>query len=187
VGEKFGAKNASQITSKFFSTVGLGLDIAAEATDIVASAIVTAGILVGATEGAVITLPGGGTSIVTGAAGASVGWATAEIGVKPFLVAGNLLASAAFAATVSSELISGDTGFEHTFSINSEGVELNSQVAIGSASQVSMLATTAGWISPLAYPSFVIQTISVLGDLEVISPPPVEVEVELNWGELEER
>ena len=175
-GEKlFGVKNASDVLSSAMSIIGLGLDIAAGAVDFAASAIVTTGIVVGATGGAVITLPGGGTAVVTGAAGASVGWATAELGVKPLILAGNALASLATLATVSSELISGDTGFESALGISAEGVEMSSQVAIGSASQVSTWATTAGWISPLAYPSLGIQTVAILGDLGVVSPPPISI------------
>jgi RHS repeat-associated protein len=175
VGERLGVENASDIVSGAMSNIGLGLDIAAGAVDFAASAIVTTGIVVGATGGAVITLPGGGTAVVTGAAGASVGWATAELGVKPLILAGNALASLATLATVSSELISGDTGFESALGISAEGVEMSSQVAIGSASQVSTWATTAGWISPLAYPSLGIQTVAILGDLGVVSPPPISI------------
>jgi hypothetical protein len=177
-GNKFGVENASTKVSKAASYIGLGLDLVAEATDVAASAIVTAGIVVGATSGAAITLPGGGTAVVTGAAGASVGWATAEIGVRPLILAGNTLASFATGFSVGSELISGDTGFESTLDISSEGVELNSQVAIGSASQVSTFATTSGWTSPLAYPSLSVQTIAVLGDLGVISPPPINIRLD---------
>jgi RHS repeat-associated protein len=175
VGERLGVENASDIVSGAMSNIGLGLDIAAGAVDFAASAIVTTGIVVGATGGAVITLPGGGTAVVTGAAGASVGWATAELGVKPLILAGNALASLATLATVSSELISGNTGFESALGISAEGVEMSSQVAIGSASQVSTWATTAGWISPLAYPSLGIQTVAILGDLGVVSPPPINI------------
>ncbi|MEW6179173.1 MAG: RHS repeat-associated core domain-containing protein [Chloroflexota bacterium] len=187
LGEKLGVENASDIVSGAMSNIGLGLDIAAEAVDFAASAIVTTGIVVGATGGAVITLPGGGTAVVTGAAGASVGWATAELGIRPLIIAGNFLASGATLTTVLSELISGDTGFESTLVISAEGIELNSQVAVGSASQVSIFATTAGWISPIAYPSLLIQTGTVLGDLGVISPPPIKMEFRLKRGELEVR
>ncbi len=187
VGGKLGVKNASDIVSGAMSTIGLGLDIAAEAIDFAASAIVTTGIVVGATGGVAITLPGGGMAVVTGTAGASVGWATAEIGVRPLILAGNALASFATGFTVGSDLISGDTGFESTLGISSEGVEMNSQVAVGSASQVSTFATTAGWISPLAYPSLLIQTGAVLGDLGVISPPPIKMEFRLKRGELDVR
>ena len=44
---------------------------------------------VGAIGGAAITLPGGGTTIVTGAVGAPVGWAMTEAGVRPLILAGN--------------------------------------------------------------------------------------------------
>jgi hypothetical protein len=184
-GENLGVKNASKTVSGAASTIGLGLDIAAEALDLAASAIVTTGIGVGATGGAAVTLPGGGTAVVTGVAGASVGWATAEIGVRPLLTAGNFLASGATLATVSSELISGDTGFKSTISIETGRVELNSQVAVGSASQVSAFATTAGWISPLAYSSLLIQTGAVLGDLGIISPPPIKKEFKLDRRKME--
>ncbi len=60
-------------------------------------------------------------------------------------------------------------------SIGAEGVEMSSQVAIGLASQVSAWATTAGWISPLAYPSLGIQTVAILGDLGVVFPPPISI------------
>ncbi|HXF84636.1 MAG TPA: RHS repeat-associated core domain-containing protein [Anaerolineales bacterium] len=176
IGKRLGVENASQIVSEAVSTMSLGFDIAAEVVDFAASAIVTTGIIVGATAGAAITLPGGETAVVTGVAGASVGWATTELGVKPLILAGNALASLATLATVSSELISGDTGFEATLGISAEGVKMSSQVVIGSASQVSILATTAGWISPLAYPSLGMQTVAIMGDLGVISPPPINIE-----------
>ena len=174
-GNLLGMKNASDIASSGLSTIGLGLDITAGAVDFAASAIVTTGMIVGATGGAAITLPGGGTAVVTGAAGASVGWAMTEIGVKPLILAGNFLASTATLATVLSELISGDTGFEYALGINSKGVEMSSQVAIGSASQVSIWATTVGWVSPLAHLSLGIQTVAILGDLGIISPPPISI------------
>lgn len=183
-GEKlFGVKNASDVLSNAMSTFSLGADVAAEALDIAASTIVATGTVIGATSGAAITLPGGGTAVVTGAAGASVGWAMAETGVRPLIFAGNLLASASTISTVGSELISGDTGYEYTFDVNSERAELGGRVAIGSGSQISTLATSAGWISPIAYPSLLIQTGAVLGDLGVISPPPIQQKFNLRWGD----
>ena len=199
VGEKLGVENASDIVSDAMSTLGLGLDIVAEVVDFAASAIVTTGIVVGATAGVIITLPGGGIAAVTGSAGASVGWATAELGVKPLILAGNALASLATLATISSELISGDTGFETTLGISSAGIELTSQVVVGSTSQVSTWATAAGWISPLAYPSLAIQTVAILGDLGVVAPRPISIglaasfpkepkaEFRLKFGDLEVR
>jgi hypothetical protein len=180
-------KNASDVLSNAMSTFSLGADVAAEALDIAASAIVATGTVIGATSGAAITLPGGGTAVVTGAAGASVGWAMAEIGVRPLIFAGNLLASASTISTVGSELISGDTGYEYTFDVSSVGAELSGRVAIGSGSQISALATSAGWISPIAYPSLLIQTGAVLGDLGVISPPPIQQKFHLRWGDKEMR
>jgi len=198
-GERLGVENVSDVVSGAMADIGLGLDLAAGAIDFAASVIVTSGIVVGATGGAVLTLPGGGTAVVTGAAGASIGWATAELGVKPLILAGNALASLATLTTVSSELISGETGFESALSISAEGVEMSSHVAIDSASQVSIWATTAGWISPLAYPSLGIQTVAILGDLGVVSPPPIriglaasfpkepKVEFRLRFGDVEVR
>jgi hypothetical protein len=169
------------------STFSLGADIVAEALDIVASTIVATGTVIGATGGAAITLPGGGTAVVTGAAGASVGWAMAEIGVRPMIFAGNLLASASTISTVVSELISGDTGYEYTFDVSAEGAELYGRVAIGSGSQISTIATFAGWASPIAYPSLLIQTGAVLGDLGIISPPPIQQKFNLRWKDKETR
>jgi hypothetical protein len=169
------------------STFSLGADVAAEALDIAASTIVATGTIIGATSGAAITLPGGGTAVVTDAAGASVGWAMTEIGVRPLILAGNLLASASTISTVGSELISGDTGYEYTFDVGSKGAELSGRVAIGSGSQISTLATSAGWVSPIAYPSLLIQTGAVLGDLGIISPPPIQQEFNLGWGNKEKR
>ncbi|MFZ6021256.1 MAG: hypothetical protein ACOYXO_16790 [Chloroflexota bacterium] len=168
-------ENSSDVVSGVMADIGLGLDIAAGVIDFAASAIVTSGIVVGATGGAVLTLPGGGTAIVTGTAGASMGWMTAELGVKPLILAGNALASLATLATVSSELISGDTGFEFSLGVSEKGVEMSSQVTIGSASQVGTWATAAGWVSPLAYPSLGIQTVAILGDLGMVSPPPISI------------
>jgi RHS repeat-associated protein len=183
----FGVKNASDVLSNAMSTFSLGADVAAEALDIAASTIVATGTVIGATGGAAITLPGGGTAVVTGAAGASVGWAMAEIGVRPLIFAGNLLASASTISTVGSELISGDTGYEYTVDVGAEGAELYGRVAIGSGSQISTLATSAGWASPIAYPSLLIQTGAVLGDLGVISPPPIQQKFNLRWGYKEKR
>ena len=182
LGNKLGIENASNIVSKAASTIGLGLDALAGVTDIAASTIVTGGIVVGGTSGAAITLPGGGTTIVTGGAGASVGWATTELGVQPLIRAGNLLASGATAANVFSDLISGDTGLEYNINVSSTGIELNGRIAISSSSQVSAVTTTAGWISPLSYPSLVLQTGAILGDLGIISPPPINKEFNLKWN-----
>jgi hypothetical protein len=181
LGEKLGIDNASGIVSNIASKVGLGLDALAGVTDIAASTIVTGGIVVGGTSGAAITLPGGGTAIVTGGAGASVGWATTELGVRPFITAGNFLASGATLANAFSDLVSGDTGLEYNISASSTGIELNGRIAISSSSQVSAVTTTAGWISPLSYPSLVLQTGAILGDLGVISPPPINKEFNLRW------
>jgi RHS repeat-associated protein len=174
-GEKLGVENASETISGAMSTMGLVFDVVAGAFDFAASVIITAGIVSGAAGGAAITLPGGGTAVVTGAAGAGVGWVTAEIGVRPLILLGNASASVATLLTVSSELISGDTGFKTTLGISSSEIKLNSQVAVGSSSQVSIWATTAGWISPLAYPSLGIQTVAILGDLGEVSPPPISM------------
>jgi RHS repeat-associated protein len=187
-GEKlFGVKNANEVLSNAMSAFSLGADVAAEALDIAASAIVATGTVIGATGGAAITLPGGGTAIVTGAAGASVGWAMAETGVRPLIFAGNLLASASTISTVGSELISGDTGYEYTLDVGSEGTELSGRVAIGSGSQVSTISSFAGWVSPITYPSLLIQTGAVMGDLGVISPPPINLKFNLQWGDKERR
>ncbi len=183
VGDMFGIEHGSEIASDLLSQFGLGFDIAAAALDVASSAIVTTGIIVGAISGAAITLPGGGTAVVTGGAGASVGWATAETAVRPLIIAGNILASGATLATVYSDIISGDTGYDYTLDISSGGVELNGQVAIGSASQTSIFSMTAGWESPLAYPSALIQTEAILGDLGIISPPPIKKEFRLKWRE----
>src|SRR4030042_6436658 len=182
LGEKLGIDNASDIVSNAVSKVGLGLDALAGVTDIAASTIVTGGIVVGGTSGAAITLPGGGTAIVTGGAGASVGWATTELGVQPLIRAGNLLASGATAANVFSDLISGDTGLEYNVNVSTTGIELNGRIAVSSSSQVSAVTTTAGWISPLSYPSLVLQTGAILGDLGIISPPPINKEFNLKWN-----
>jgi hypothetical protein len=175
IGEQFGIENFSQIASEATSTAGLILDTTAEAVDFAASAIVTTGIAFGATSGAVIALPGGGTALVTGGTGASVGWAMTEIGVRPLIMTGNILASFATLATMSSELISGETSFEAILSIDSGGFDLCGHLVIGSASQVSILATAAGWIVSLSYLSLGIQTMAVLGDLGVISPKPIVI------------
>jgi hypothetical protein len=180
-GEKLGIENASDIVSNVASKVALGLDALAGVTDIAASTIVTTGIVVGGTSGAAITLPGGGTAIVTGGAGASVGWATTELGVRPLINAGNFLAIGATVANTFYDLILGDTGLEYNISASSEGIELNGRIAISSSSQVSAVTTTAGWISPLSYPSLLLQTGAILGDLGVISPPPINKEFNLKW------
>jgi RHS repeat-associated protein len=185
LGEKLGINNASDIVSNVASNIALGLDVLAGATDIAASTIVTAGIVVGGTSGAAITLLGGGTAVVTGGLGASVGWATTEIGVRPLITAGNILASIATGFTIGSDLISGDTGYEYNLGISSKGAELNGRLAIGSSSQLSFLTTLTGWISPLTYPSLIIQTGAILGDLDIISPPPINIEFKLNRGEVE--
>jgi hypothetical protein len=149
---------------------------------------VTAGIVIGGTGGAAITLPGGGTAIVTGGAGASVGWATTEIGVRPLITAGNILASFATGFTIASDMISGDTGYEYNLGINSKGIDLNGRLAIGSESQFSFFTSSVGWLPQLSYSSLLIQTGAILGDLgalDVLSPPPINIEFNVNYGEVE--
>jgi RHS repeat-associated protein len=181
LGEKLGIANASDIVSNAASKVALGLDTLAGVTDVAASTIVTTGIVVGGPSGAAITLPGGGTAIVTGGAGASIGWATTELGVRPLILAGNFLATGATVANTLSDLISGDTGVEYNISASSREIELNGRIAISSSGQVSAVTTTAGWISPLSYPSLVLQTGAIIGDLGIISPPPINKEFNLRW------
>ena len=175
IGKTVGVESASEIASDAMASVGLGLDVTAEVVDAAASTIVTAAIIEGGTGGAVITLPGGGTAVVTGGLGAAVGWAIAEIGVRPMILAGNIIATVATIATLSSDVISGESGIETAFTLGASDTEFSGRLSLGSASQVSTFASTAGWLSPLAYPSLAIQTSAVLGDLGVIVPPKIDI------------
>jgi RHS repeat-associated protein len=175
VGKTLGVEDASEIASDVMASVGLGLDITAEIVDAAASTIVTAAIIEGGTGGAVITLPGGGTAVVTGGLGASVGWAIAEIGVRPMILAGNIIATVATITTLSSDVITGESGLEAAFTLGAADTEFSGHLSLGSASQVSTFASTAGWLSPLAYPSLAMQTSAVLGDLGVIVPPKINI------------
>lgn len=171
-----GITNGSQVVANVLSSTGLVLDIAAEVTDVLATTIVTTAIVEGATAGAAITLPGGGTTVVGGGAGATVGWAIGELGVRGWVTAGNVLATGATLLSTTSDVISGKTEYSVSVNGSSEGVEYDSKLKIGSSTQVGTLTTIGGWTAPLTYPSLAFQTVAITGDLGIFTPPPINIE-----------
>lgn len=91
------------------------------------------------------------------------------------IAAGNWLATGATFATVASETISGKNQLDISLKMDNKGIAYNSQVTIGSGTQVSTLATVGGWMAPISFLSLGMQTAAVAGDLGIIAPPPIQI------------
>lgn len=163
LGDQVGISDLSAGYSQFLSWAALGLDSAAWGCDAVATGIVALGTVIGATGGVVVT--GGTTSPITGPAGAMIAWGLTEIGVQPLIQTGNALATFATLATVQSDFLSGANRIDLDLHIGQDGFAFNRETTIAPGTQVSVAATTYGWLAPLSVLSLAGQSVSVGADI----------------------
>ena len=162
-------------TRQDWASAAMALDGAAEATDIAGEGMVVAATVAGFFGGTVEGTP------VLGAAGAAAGWWMGQIAVRPAIFAGNILATAATAATAVADAKSGSNRLQAELNVSQGNVTASSDLSIGSATQLSVVTTGIGWLAPLQEMSLALQTVAVASDVGAVSTPWGSLNISFHW------